>query len=216
MRVVEQLHVLFQIPEHADKFAVELLVVSLIHPSRAEAHGDLARRQRHRLHFFERGGIPLVFGVFCRNCPRTFQFRYDLPRKVFLRRYKARIFILRIDLFGVAEHRVAEFKKNAVVVLARQFLDIRYIHPAALVLGNLQRFERVVRACRHDIRADGSAEENICLRDRFRLFIDVFRRQQQRAVAVLFEQLAVRLAVQVAVSLYEQIVLRVELFLFVL
>ena len=199
MRIIEQFHIALLIPTHPHKLAIELFIVRLIHPRRAEADSDLARCQRFGLHGFQRRHVLLVFGMLRgkRLCP--FEFGDDLPRKVFLRSDEARILIFRAHLFGVAEHRIAEFRKDGFITLSREFLDIGNIDLPPLVLTDLQCLKRVVRRGRYGIRAYGTLGENIRLCDRLGLLVHVLARKQQRAVAVVLEELAVRLAVEIAV-----------------
>ena len=79
VRVIEQLHVTLMIPAHPDELAIELFIIRLIHPRRAESHGDLARRQWLGLHRFQCGHIPLVFGLLRRDLPCAVEFGNHFP-----------------------------------------------------------------------------------------------------------------------------------------
>ena len=57
-----------------------------------------------------------------------------------------------------------------IVILFREFFDIRNIYCAALVLTDLQCFKAVVRACYRRVRADRALEKYIRFRDRFFIF----------------------------------------------
>ena len=119
---------------------------------------------------------------------RRLQFIRNSPRKVFFRRFKARIFIFGIDRRGITEYRVTELFDYGVVVFFREFFDIRNIYRAALVLTDLQRLETVVRTRYRRIRSDRAFCEHVGFRYRFFVVRYVLARKQQCAVAVGFEQ----------------------------
>ena len=158
------------------------------------------------LHLVEaRRHVPLVFRMaFGGLCPRAFQFRLrparkGIPPSVTKPEYRSPS---ALTCSGSRKTASPSSSMNAVrKVLARQFLDIRYRStlPRSF-LAYLQRLERVVRArsARHTGGWCGLKNTSAFVIG-FGLLIDVLRRQQQRAVAVVLEEPAVRLAVEVAV-----------------
>ena len=207
------------IVRHIDELTEKFFVYLLIYPACADSHRYVRRLDRRGLYFFQRGNVLVVVdkvGKVLFVTLRRLQLIRHSARKVFFRRFKARIFIFGIDRNGVSEHGVAEFGKHGIVILFREFFDIRNIYCAALVLTDLQCFKAVVRACYRRVRADRALEKYIRFRDRFFIFGYVLAGKQQCAVAVGFEKPRVCLAVDVAETLYESVVLCVQFPLFAL
>ena len=142
---------------------------------------------------------------------RRLQFIRNSPRKVFFRRFKARIFIFGIDRRGITEYRVTELFDYGVVVFFREFFDIRNIYRAALVLTDLQRLETIVGACYRRVRSYGSFREHVGFRYTCFIFRYVLTSKQQRAIAVGFEKPQIVLAVDIPETLDEHIVSCAEL-----
>ena len=184
----------------------EFFVVICVHPARADTHGDFIRFQRFGLYLFERRNIARIRRIFRRKVAGNAEFFHYFARKVFLCRDIARILVPLFDRYGIAEYRVAEFVCNCIVVLARQLLYVRYIHAAALVAADLQRFQRIARMRRYGIRTDSAFCKHVRFRRPRLIFRQCFAGEQQRRVAVFAEQPRVCLTVQKTVFPHEGVV----------
>ena len=139
------------------------------------------------------------------------QFIYHSARQIFFCRFKARIFIFRVDRYGITKYRITEFSKHGVVIFLCEFFYVRNIYTPALVLAYLQRLEAIVGACYRRVRSYGSLREHVGFRYRFFIFRYVLASKQKRAIAVGFEKPQIVLAVDIPETLDEHIVSCAEL-----